>query len=305
MRRADTRSTPSHELHKIALIADSIGFNATKGVQCDEQYIHQAALQLRTRGCFVTALNFAISGNTTTQMAARAQCLFEFGVPDLAIIAGGVNDPGGGISGAQTTLNIRSILKLMREGAAGIVATEAALPALTPIGTRYIVQADGSATGGVSPGVAGAGAGAVTIWTPRNPLAGESGWGRIAARDAGEEVIKRRLVGTTQFLNYGSTDTPLAQNVSYAAVRAAQAAAQAAETGAVLWDLWQYQADLITAGIVAQNDYTAFHAGATDQHPNNKGAYFMANSLVACILAQPSLSGKPGRTWADDLKAAV
>lgn len=50
-----------------------------------------------------------VSGQTSTQIAARKVCLTTFGVPEIGIIFCGVNDPGGGISGATTKANLKTL----------------------------------------------------------------------------------------------------------------------------------------------------------------------------------------------------
>lgn len=73
------------------------------GVDC---WPHVMQTTLRAAGLDVLARSFGVSGETTTQMLARIDQMWRYGVPTIGVIYGGANDPGASISGATTTANI-------------------------------------------------------------------------------------------------------------------------------------------------------------------------------------------------------
>jgi lysophospholipase L1-like esterase len=112
--------------HTIAVIGDSIVRNYSLGVWTSQFWPEQLALLLRAAGAYVKARNLGSSGNTTTQMLARIYALVENDVPDIAFIAGGVNDPGNAISSATTTANILAMITYLKNaGVSRIVVMSA------------------------------------------------------------------------------------------------------------------------------------------------------------------------------------
>lgn len=92
-----------------AAMGDSLTHNITLGVSVHLHWPTVFGQRLRARGCRVRSRNFAISGNTTTQMIARFGVMTHYDVPKIASIMAGVNDPGNGISQAQTQANIEAM----------------------------------------------------------------------------------------------------------------------------------------------------------------------------------------------------
>jgi lysophospholipase L1-like esterase len=115
--------------HTIAVIGDSIVRNYSLGVWTSQFWPEQLALLLRAAGAYVKARNLGSSGNTTTQMLARIYALVENDVPDIAFIAGGVNDPGNAISSATTTANILAMITYLKN--AGVSRIVVALRSYT------------------------------------------------------------------------------------------------------------------------------------------------------------------------------
>lgn len=101
----------------ISVIGDSLTNNYTLGVGMDQGWTRKLQVLLNTQaGCRVKVRNWGISGNTTAQMLARVACLdhptmdgIYREVPDIVILAGGVNDPGNGISAAATQSNLEAM----------------------------------------------------------------------------------------------------------------------------------------------------------------------------------------------------
>lgn len=95
----------------LAAMGDSLTFNDVYwGCAPHQMWPEVLAAQLRTLACPIRGRNFGASGNTTTQMLARASQLTLYEVPDLAIVFGGVNDPGASIAGATTQANIEAMV---------------------------------------------------------------------------------------------------------------------------------------------------------------------------------------------------
>ena len=91
----------------VAAIGDSLtGNNGYWSVSTAKMWPEQLATLLRASDVPAKARNFGVSGDTTTQMLARYAVMYGKEVPDLAVIFGGVNDPGAPIAGAVSQSNI-------------------------------------------------------------------------------------------------------------------------------------------------------------------------------------------------------
>lgn len=95
--------------HTISVVGDSLTHNITLGVRPDQFWPERVAVALRGDGTPARARNLGRSGNTTTQMLARIATVTAIDIPKLAIIWGGVNDPGNAIGGATTQSNIEAM----------------------------------------------------------------------------------------------------------------------------------------------------------------------------------------------------
>lgn len=97
----------------VACIGDSLTYNtgytaATGTVLPHLFWPERLATQLRALGAGCKARNFGISGNTSWNLLDRFACLFQFEIPDVALIWIGGNDPGAvttltSLTGAGTT----------------------------------------------------------------------------------------------------------------------------------------------------------------------------------------------------------
>src|SRR3954467_21468 len=103
-RRIQT-SFPKARSKTICAIGDSLTWNYIYSPVMSEFYPEQLAALLRVAaiGCDVKSRNFGNSGEKTSQMLQRIHTLFKFETPELAIIMGGVNDPGGGVTATTLT----------------------------------------------------------------------------------------------------------------------------------------------------------------------------------------------------------
>lgn len=276
--------------HTIAAMGDSVTHNTIYGVPLYNFWPGKLAGLLRDNGRSVRARNFAISGNTTTQMLARVSEMAIYDTPDIAIIFGGINDPGSSITSATTTANIRAIIRYLKNGAAGVVTNPSNLPSGNVEGARYIVTSDNSSSGGVLPDLSGAQTG-VQVWEARNGLAGESGWGRVNDLAAADRPTNRFVVVGPHFYNFtagadtvGVSGSHSGQNATNAAVHTAVSAAATAE-GAALCDVYAYMQDRIIDGYDTAAS-ASWHVANTNLHLNAYGESLVAGAVLETITAQ-------------------
>lgn len=275
---------------------------------------------LRAGGKDVRARGFGINGNTTTTLLDRLNDLFLFDTPEIAGLYIGVNDPGNSILQATTQLNIEAMCMALKHGARGdglgapYVAGQANLPATGRLGQRYVVLSDTSTTGGVAEWhsshtatITGTVSGA-NVWEFRQPLAGENGWGRVARATTAPSVVDKIFVVGANYLNWTSGgDTTSVDYSTYATVRAAQAAAVAAQNvtvagraSVVFVDLHAFQKARLVAGIdlnfrsVSYDQARSWHVADANQHHSAYGHALVAQAVQAAI---PS-------AWLNDLDAA-
>lgn len=250
---------------------------------------------LAASGASVIVRNGAVSGYTTANMITRMPVLvqteLQYGSwPVMAILFGGVNDPGVSISGPTTTLNLSTLARMYKSRALNAVAGQASLPAGITSGTNYIVMADTSTTGGNTAALTGALTGVqagIQTWQSRNGLAAESGWGRISTPTNGTSKI---LMVTPQFLNFPSGGDTMSthlshsgQNSSYLGVDTAVKNAATAESTAVL-DLYSYMQDRLISTQDPQNS-GIWHVLAANQHFNDYGGSIVGQAVYDAIVA--------------------
>jgi lysophospholipase L1-like esterase len=358
MPRKIQSSFPKGRSKTICAIGDSLTWNAIYGTLMCDFYPEQLAELLRAPsiGCDVKARNFGNSGERTSQMLQRIRCMTQFETPEVAIIFGGANDPGGGVtansltnvgttatftaSGShnlatgdvvtitgsnlspynvanavvtvtsatvftyvmasdpggssagtprfdhQTQANIEAMIIALKNGCAGMVGTQTALPAGYPPGTRFIVRYDTSTTGGLSgtsPATLSGTHSGAQVWVSRNRTAGVTGWSRITPDNTG---IQRIIVMSMQWVHRanGLGDTLAVPYSAYVPVRAAQSAAASAQ-GVTFFDLYTYQRNLIVSGYVGE--LTGEWAATTnDQHPSAFAGWTWAKGLLEHIQDQ-------------------
>jgi hypothetical protein len=283
---------------RVPCMGDSLTDNFSLGVRLDQSWPAVFEDELTALGCAVLCDNAGKNGNTTTQMLARVSRMTMYGRPSLAVVFGGVNDPGNGIAAATTTANLRAMVKYLRNGAAGTTATYVGLPTGSVAGTRYVVTSDTSTTGGLNPSagsvahptVTGPAAG-VRVWESRNTLGGEAGWSRVADLPAAERPVDRFILVGPQFLNYAvGGDTAAAggshagQNATYLGVHNAVAAAATAE-GVPYCDFYDFQQKRILAGLDAAASAT-WHVAPQDQHLSVYGEDLAARAVLQTLTAQ-------------------
>lgn len=305
--------------YEAAFIGDSqTDLRSSYGVMATDMWSNILCQMLNAAGCSIQPRVFGTSGNTTAQMLARSDVMFLYGLPSIAFIYGGVNDPGNSINAAGTQANIQALCKSLKYGACGrgeglgggvSVAGEVNLPAGGRPGQRYVVMADTSANGGASKNhpnqhdtITGVGGGVQTVWEYRNKQGGEAGWGRVAisTTPAFTQGVSKIIVLSTNYLNFTSggdnynvTAQSGTQNSTNAGVRVAVKAAAIAEN--VLYcDLYAFQSMLIYGGVFegqpvsseTNQSSASWHVGNTDQHHNAYGHETVARAVFSTIYSQ-------------------
>lgn len=297
--------------HTIAASGDSqTDDQAGWGVDGFRTWLPVLADSLNRDGADVRGRSFGVGGDTTVQMLARVDDLLFYDVPALALAYGGVNDPGASITQAATQANLQAQIKALKHGAVGAgmgggstVADQNALPASGEMGQRYVVLNDTSTTGGAAAWhpthavtITGTQAGQ-TVWEHRYPLAGATGWGRVATAATAPTVVPRIAVVSTNYLNFTTGgDTTSIPYASYAAVRAAQQAAVTAENVAVggqptvvYVDLYGFQRARIVAGTDpaftggTYDQARSWHVADSNQHHNAYGHMLVAQAVQAAL----------------------
>lgn len=213
-------------------LGDSLTFNeAIPDTPIYEQWPTVLQGFLQALGCSIRLRNLAKAGATSANsdgdMLYKAQIVRTF-PPDtcaLGLIFIGANDPGAGITTADTLANIKAAIKLLKYGCLSVVADQTALPAVlhavsgrtVQAGDRAVVLADGSSKGGAvvssnvpaPPRIGGAGGGAQSVWQCVAPIAGENGWVRIAlegnATSLAADYCPRVVVVSMQYQNFAAS----------------------------------------------------------------------------------------------------
>lgn len=105
--------TTNYPYNALAFMGDSITMNFVWGTMAYQFYSAVLQSYLQGLGCNVVCRNFGVSGNTSTQMLNRFAAMYQVDIPKIAVIYGGINDPGNSISSATTTSNLQSMAQTM------------------------------------------------------------------------------------------------------------------------------------------------------------------------------------------------
>lgn len=276
--KLQTSYTKSKRYKKIACMGDSHTYNNSLTVIPEEFYPAKLTALLNAAGANVTGYNNGVSGNTTGQMLSRVSVMTAAGVPNLAVVYGGANDPQydttvqASPSPTSTVFTVGS-----GKGASYIpgtyckVGSESAL--IASVATDAITLAAPLAGGAPAAGTA------VKINTQTN------------LKKIGDYLVaqgcSRIVYGGQHYLNFSSGgDThasPLAANVT---LRGLQSAAAASVTGSVYCDFFAYMDNLIQTGQATQGSYS-WHVLDSNSHLNAAGELILAQALYATIAAQP------------------
>lgn len=297
-----TRKIPSRRAvypHLISILGDSLSNNLTTQVNLADFWPTLLQLLLNEAGASVRVKNCAISGNTTGQMVGRLPAMVQNGVPMLAGIFGGVNDPGatgagqaarvltspaptptvftvttgkGALFSAGSWINVNDTSQNAGAGARKIQSVVGDVITLTTDLTLAPTGGDGSTTGDI-----------IRPDTYKN--IGEMIDYLVAAGCAYVFVVSAQYcnwVSGTGDVTVSGVTTPYAK---YVPVRAAQSAIAAAKSVPYV-DLYAAMRDLIVAGTVTQGNDAYWHVAVGDQHLNAQGQSIVAAAVFSAIEAQ-------------------
>lgn len=270
----------------IACMGDSLtDLGPWYGVRPSRMWPAKVAAALNVQGASVKARNFGRGGDTTNLMMGRFVQMTWFGVPNVGVVFGGVNDPSNG-----TTVN-------------GGAATTTSIPVQPGKGAALV---GGYVTiGGETRLVNTSVNDTLTLATPLSGAPANAAAVTVATQANIEAMIdtlyaagcSRNIVVSAQYLNFATGgDTTSTPYPAYVPVRAAQqaAATSRAAKGAVFCDLYAHMRNLIVTGVDTQGS-NSWHAIANNQHLNDYGQSVVGDAVAATIVAQngwvPALSG--------------
>lgn len=279
--------------NRIICIGDSLTHNITTQVNLADFWPTRLGVGLTALGAASNGVNLGTSGNTTGQMIGRLYAVTDsngdpdigarFGyVPDMAVIFGGVNDPGG-------------------------TATVQASP--TPTTTTFTLDSgkgDKFKAGcwiNVNDATGNAGAAARRVLsvvgdaiTLESALGSAPATGATIRNDTYANInemidtldaagVEKIMVVSTQYRNWttggDSISTP---EPVYAAVRAAQLAVATANSVPYV-DLYTHMKAILVANPTEIGDDTFWHVAVSDQHLNAYGEQLVADAVIAKIQA--------------------
>lgn len=285
-------STPKYP-NLVACMGDSLTHNYTTQVNLAEFWPTRLAAALTEAGADSRAKNCGTSGNTTGMMWGRVSALTNDGVPDLAVLFGGVNDPGSnGLVQASPIPTATSFALASGEGArfsAGCWINVNDTTANAGSAARQVQSVVGDVITLTMPLASAPAAGSVI----RNDTYLNLGMMIDALAAVGCDKI---LVVSAQYKNFASGgDTLSIPYAPYVPVRTAQSAIAAAK-GAMFVDLYAYMRSLIVEGTIMQGNDTAWHVAVSDQHLNAVGEQIVADAVMSTV------EGVDG--WIEALSAA-
>lgn len=230
---------------------------------------------------------------------------------------------------AQIQANLQALIKILKFKCTGYGAglgkgvavwSQTMLPANCQPGARFVVMNDTSSTGGIAAFLNThhvtlafdySASPKQTVWEYRLPLAGESGWGRVAIDGQAPftDGVSKILVSTNNYLNWSAAGdnataaygaAAVGTTTSSQAVRTAAIAAVAAEAVAgdvvLLTDLYAYQSMLIhggnylgnTVNVQTAQGSNSWHAVNDNQHHNIYGHETKAAADYFTIKSKPA-----------------
>ena len=273
---------------QILCVGDSMTYNVTYDMTADKYYPHVLQTLLNTAGYPLVCRNFGRAGNTTGDMILRQSLFTQWGVPDIAIIHGSVNDYAQDTTVAASPAPTTTVFSV----GAGKGQYYQVGSYLTVVvgGTTYSRLISSVATDAITistalPSAPTAGA-AVTIDTTSNIVAMAT---YLSGLGVGKFIICG--MGYENLASGGDTlTTPLAANVTLRAKQSA--AATAIGSNATYVDLWTpMRAQLVTEIGPGSNSEGSgsWNQSTTDIHYNATGSAIIASIIKDAILAIPAL----------------
>ena len=273
---------------QILCVGDSMTYNVTYDMTADKYYPHVLQTLLNTAGYPLVCRNFGRAGNTTGDMILRQSLFTQWGVPDIAIIHGSVNDYAQDTTVAASPAPTTTVFSV----GAGKGQYYQVGSYLTVVvgGTTYSRLISSVATDAITistalPSAPTAGA-AVTIDTTSNIVAMAT---YLSGLGVGKFIICG--MGYENLASGGDTlTTPLAANVTLRAKQSA--AATAIGSNATYVDLWTpMRAQLVTEIGPGSNSEGSgsWNQSTTDIHYNATGSAIIASIIKDAILASTAL----------------
>ena len=274
---------------QILCVGDSMTYNVTYDMTADKYYPHVLQTLLNTAGYPLVCRNFGRAGNTTGDMILRQSLFTQWGVPDIAIIHGSVNDYAQDTTVAASPAPTTTVFSV----GAGKGQYYKVGSYLTVVvgGTAYSRLISSVATDAITistalPSAPTAGA-AVTIDTTSNIVAMAT---YLSGLGVGKFIICG--MGYENLASGGDTlTTPLAANVTLRAKQSAAAAAIGANATYV--DLWTpMRAQLVTEiGLGTNSEGSgSWNQSTTDIHYNATGSAIIAEIIKDAIIATSALT---------------
>ena len=274
--------------NSIIMIGDSMTYNVSYDMTADKYPPHQLQKLLVAAGYNLVCRNFGRAGNTTGDMILRQSLFAQWGVPDIAIIHGSVNDYARDTTVAASPAPTTTVFSV----AAGLGQYYQVGSYLTVVvsGTTYSRLISAVATDAIT----------VTPALPSAPSAGDA-----VKIDTTQNIVTMASYLTTQgvsrfiicgmgYENLASGgDTLAIQLAANVTLRAKQSAA-ATEIGsnATYVDLWTpMRAQLVTEiGLGSNSEGSgSWNQSTTDIHYNATGSAIIAGIIKDAILASTAL----------------
>lgn len=284
-----TTYTVNRFRRQIVCIGDSMTYNVSYDMTADKYYPHVLQTLLNTAGYPLVCRNFGRSGNTTGDMILRQALFTQWGVPDIALIHGSVNDYAQDTTVAASPAPTTTVFSV---GAGkGQYYQVGSYLTVVVSGTTYSRLIQSVATDAITiatalPSAPAAGA-AVTIDTTKNIVAMAT---YLSGLGVGKFIICG--MGYENLATGGDTlATPLAANVTLRTKQ--QAAATAIGASATYVDLWTPMRATLQAQITAGTNSEgsgSWNQSTTDIHYNSVGSAIIASVIKDAIIATSALT---------------
>ena len=279
--------------NRIICIGDSLTHNITTQVNLADFWPTRLGVGLTALGAASNGVNLGTSGNTTGQMIGRLYAVTDsngdpdiearFGyVPDMAVIFGGVNDPGGTGTVQASPIPTDTVFTLDSGNGdkftAGCWINVNDATGNAGAAARRVLSVVGDAIT-LETALASAPAAGATIRNDTYANINEM----IDTLDAAG--VEKIMVVSTQYRNWATGgDSISTPEAVYAAVRVAQSAVATANSVPYV-DLYAHMRAILVADPTKVGDDTFWHVATSDQHLNTYGEQLVADAVIAKIQA--------------------
>jgi lysophospholipase L1-like esterase len=278
----------------VICFGDSFTHNTTYGLRIAQQWPALLQVALKSLGGRAKVRNLAQNGARTVGMLYRVNLVYAYGIPDLAILFGGVNDvltnqvTSITSSGTTATVTVAAANHFLTTGMqvtiAGAVETQfngtftMTVTGLKTFTYTFAGNSNNPATG------------TKTYTFPTTQTQANLVAMATAIKAAG---CPRVLIVGATYLNFSSSyaagsqrDTLAVEYTPWVDLRAKQAAAAAAGgSGVAFCDMRAYQRSRINGVEFSEGDF-AWHTADGNMHNNAVGAAVIRDGILAAIQAQ-------------------